>query len=148
MERILDEDITAQVKDVLEGNLSADVCMIFFEDDEHCDYCAQTKQMLEEIVPLDARLSMETYHLVNDAAVAKKYHVDKAPAIVMAAKEDGKILDYGIRIYGIPAGHEFTSLINDMIMVSSRDSGLSPATRAFLKKIDQDILLQVFTTPT
>ncbi len=148
MERMLNEDITTQVKDVLAENLLEPVKILFFEDDEHCDFCAQTRQILEEIVPLDSRLSLEVKHLHGDAKIAKQYHVDKAPGIVLAAKNAEEIVDYGIRFYGIPAGHEFTSLINDVILVSSRESGLSPATKAFLKKNKEDILLQVFTTPT
>jgi glutaredoxin-like protein len=49
---------------------------------------------------------------------------------------------------GIPAGHEFTSLIRNILMVSSRDSGLSPETRTFLSKLDKPLHMQVFVTPT
>ena len=61
---------------------------------------------------------------------------------------NGEIVDYGIRLSGIPAGHEFTTLINDLVMVSKQDSGLSPAVRERLSKLENPVNLQVFVTPT
>ncbi|MBI4928736.1 MAG: thioredoxin family protein, partial [Anaerolineae bacterium] len=54
----------------------------------------------------------------------------------------------GIRFKGIPSGHEFTSLVNTLLIVSRRESGLSADTRQFLKELTQPIHLQVFVTPT
>jgi len=53
-----------------------------------------------------------------------------------------------VRLAGIPSGHEFTSFIQDIILVSGRDSGLNPQTREFLKGLEKPILLQVHVTPT
>jgi len=68
--------------------------------------------------------------------------------LVIAAKEGDQITDFGVRMAGIPSGHEFTSLIQDIVLVSNRDSGLNPQTREFLKELDKPILLQVYVTPT
>jgi glutaredoxin-like protein len=56
--------------------------------------------------------------------------------------------DYGIRYYGIPAGYEFSTLINDIMMVSRGESGLSAETKAYLAGLTQPLHLQVFVTPT
>jgi alkyl hydroperoxide reductase subunit AhpF len=104
--------------------------------------------MLAEVVALSPKISLNVYDLDKDAALANKYRVDKAPAIVLAADQDGEIVDYGVRIAGIPAGHEFSVLIHDVVLVSKRDSGLKPATRDFLKTLTRPVNLQVFTTPT
>jgi len=50
--------------------------------------------------------------------VAEKYGIDKIPAIAILRGGD-EPKDYGIRFYGIPSGYEFTSLIEDIMMVSS-----------------------------
>ncbi|MBP1700991.1 MAG: glutaredoxin-like protein, partial [Chloroflexi bacterium] len=47
-----------------------------------------------------------------------------------------------------PSGHEFSSLINTLVVVSNRDSGLDQQTRDFLSKLDKPVHLQVFVTPT
>jgi alkyl hydroperoxide reductase subunit AhpF len=93
-------------------------------------------------------LNIEIYDMQADADLAAKYNVDKAPGLVIAAKEGQQVTDFGVRLSGIPSGHEFTSLIQDIILVSNRDSGLNPQTREFLKGLDKPILLQVFVTPT
>jgi alkyl hydroperoxide reductase subunit AhpF len=66
---------------------------------------------------------------------------------VIAGREDDRIINYGIRLAGIPSGHEFSSLIQDLILVSGRDSGLSQPTRDFLKNLTEPVHLQVFVTP-
>jgi glutaredoxin-like protein len=39
-------------------------------------------------------------------------------------------------------------LINDILIVSKRDSGLTKETREFLKNLDKPLHLQVFVTPS
>jgi alkyl hydroperoxide reductase subunit AhpF len=53
-----------------------------------------------------------------------------------------------VRYAGIPSGHEFSSLIQDLILVSGRDSGLSEQTREYLAGLKEPVHLQVFVTPT
>jgi alkyl hydroperoxide reductase subunit AhpF len=68
--------------------------------------------------------------------------------MVIAGRDGEQILDYGIRYSGIPAGHEFSSLLNTLLLVSGRDSGLDSKTRQVLATLDKPIHLQVFVTPT
>ncbi|MFC1693151.1 thioredoxin family protein [Candidatus Latescibacterota bacterium] len=58
------------------------------------------------------------------------------------------VKDYGIRYYGIPAGYEFTSLIEDIVDVSRRSSSLSEQTRNQLKTISEPVHIQVFVSLT
>ena len=122
--------------------------MLYFGKEEDCEYCADTQQLLEEIVEISDKLSLDIYNLEDDADVAEKFNVDKAPGIVIAAKDGDNVSDFGIRYAGIPSGHEFTSLIQDILLVSERDSGLSQDTRDFLKSLEEPVLMQVFVTPT
>ena len=75
--------------------------------------------------------------------IAKAYRIDKIPATVI----EGDI-DYGIRYYGIPAGYEFAALLDTIIEVSKRDSGLAENIRQKLKEINLPVHIQVFVTPT
>lgn len=148
LERLLTEDIAKQVKDVFDQTLQNSVHVLFFGSELRCEYCQPTRSLLEEIIPLSDKLSLEIYDVENEPEIAKKYHVDKTPGIVITAKEKNEIIDYGIRYSGMPSGHEFTSLINDLIMVSQRSTDLNQDTREYLGTINKDILLQVFVTPT
>ncbi len=147
MEKILDDSTVQQVREIFE-KLKEPVQLLYFEGSENCETCEATRQLLEEIVALHDKLGLEVHDLQGEAALAAQYRVSRAPAIVIAAREDGQIRDLGIQFSGIPAGHEFSTLINDILLVSQRDSGLSQKAREFLKKLDQPLLLQVFVTPT
>lgn len=147
MTRLLNEEITQQVRDVF-ADLKQPVHVMFFGSQDNCAYCDDTRQLVEEVTALNDLLSLSVYDVDADADLAQKYHVDKTPGLVIAAKEGEQVVDYGIRMAGIPAGHEFSSLIQDILVVSARDSGLNPATRETLKSLQEPVLLQVFVTPT
>lgn len=149
MEKFLDEKVQAQVRDLFK-DLSNPVEIIFFgtADPSRCQYCGETRQILEEVADLSDKLHLSVYDLEQDAALAQQYKVDAAPGFVMAGRDGDQLIDYGIRYKGIPAGHEFSSLINDIILVSRRDSNLAPETRKFLAELNQPVHLQVFVTPS
>jgi glutaredoxin-like protein len=147
MTQLLNDDIIEQIREVFNG-LKNPVHLMFFGSKESCPYCDDTRQLVEEVAAISDLLSVEVYDMEADSDLAVRYNVDKAPGLVIAAKEGDQITDFGVRLSGIPSGHEFTSLIQDILLVSSRDSGLNPQTRAFLKSLDKPVLLQVFVTPT
>ena len=119
------------------------VRLVVFTQTIACDFCEQTEQIAEEVAGLSDLISVEVYNFVNDKSVADQYGVDKIPALVVAGEKD-----YGIRFFGIPAGYEFTSLVEDIMMVSSGDSGLSAETKAAVADITAPVHIQVFVTPT
>jgi len=148
MTKILNERITKQVQEAFEANLEHPVEVLYFGQEQDCDYCDDNRRLLEEVTALSPKLQLKTYDLSADAEVAKKYQVTQAPVTVIAARNGEQVHDYGIRLKGIPAGHEFSTLIQDMILVSGRDSGLEPQTRDFLHNLQKPVHLQVFVTPT
>jgi glutaredoxin-like protein len=147
MAQLLNDDITKQIREVFDG-LKNPVHIMFFGSKQNCQYCDDTRQLVEEVAALSDLASVEIYDVETDGDLAAKYNVDKAPGVVIAAKEGNQVTDFGVRLVGIPSGHEFTSLIQDILLVSNRDSGLNPQTRDFLKGLDKPVLLQVFVTPT
>ncbi len=145
--KLLNDEIGQQVKKVFQ-QLNRPVAVLFFGQQDNCEYCDDTRQLLEEVCALSDLLHLSVYDLEKDASLAGQYHVDKTPLTVLAGLDEGVITDYGIRFAGIPAGSEFTSLINSLVMVSDRNSGLEQATRDFLKTLESPVKLQVFVTPT
>lgn len=146
-EKLLNDQIIGQIRDVF-ANLTEPVQVLFFGQEKNCPYCEDTHQLVEEVTAISDKLHLAVYDMDRDAGIAERYHVDKAPGIVIAGKDGDQVLDYGIRYAGIPSGHEFGSLIHDLVTVSRRDSGLSEETRQFLKTLEKPVLLQVFVTPT
>ncbi|MFQ6117477.1 MAG: thioredoxin family protein [Candidatus Bipolaricaulia bacterium] len=103
-----------------------------------------TGQILEELAGFDSRIAVRRYSFPQDEEEAKRFGIDKAPAIVVA-REDR---DQGIRFYGMPAGYEFGSLVEDVIDVSRGETDLPPDVAAELQELDSAIHIQVFVTPT
>jgi alkyl hydroperoxide reductase subunit AhpF len=145
--KLLNETIAEQVREVF-SQLSEPVEILFFGQEAGCEYCEDALQLVQEIVALSDKLGVQVYDMDRDASIARQYKVDKAPGLVIAGRDGDQLLDYGIRYAGIPAGHEFSSLVHDLILVSGRDSGLDDKTRQFLAGLREPVLLQVFVTPT
>ncbi|HEY8393446.1 MAG TPA: thioredoxin family protein [Thermaerobacter sp.] len=114
-------------------------------DRDACPYCEDTRELLEALAELDDRVTVEIHDLDRELEVAERYEVDKAPAIVFT-RADGS--DTGVRFYGIPAGYEFGTLIDDIVDISRGSTGLSPETEDFLRSLETNVHLQVFVTPT
>lgn len=147
MEQLLTEDIQNQVREVF-AQLKEPVEILFFGRQEDCDFCGPARQLVEEVVGLSDLLHFSAYDLDTNSQEAQTYQVDKAPGLVIAGRNGDRIIDFGVRYAGIPSGHEFTSLVHDLVLVSARDSGLREQTRELLKNVNKPITLQVFVTPT
>src|SRR4030095_14788162 len=104
-----------------------------------------TKRVLEEVVGLSDRLTLEEVNLVLDRERAAQYGIEHIPAIVLL--KDGA--DTRIRFLGAPAGYEFVSLVEAVILAGSDDSGLSANTRALVAEhVTSPLDIQVCVTPT
>jgi len=147
MEKVLNEQIVKQIEEVF-AEVQESVQVLFFGTKDNCDYCNETKQMLEEVTALNDKVELSVYDMQENADVAKQYKVTNAPGIVIAAKDNAEVTNLGIQFSGIPSGHEFSTLINDILIVSKRESGLDEKTREFLKNLTEPLHLQVFVTPT
>jgi glutaredoxin-like protein len=147
MDKLLSTQITQEIQEAF-AEIREPVQLLYFRAQERCEYCTETQQLLQEVTALHDRLELEIYDIEDDAEMAGKFNVTSAPVTVVAAKDGGEVRDLGIRFLGIPSGHEFGTLINDILIVSKRDSGLDPKTREFLRSLDRPLQLQVFVTPT
>lgn len=127
--------------------LPAPVTMIVFTQETECQYCRETRMIAEEITGLSDKLSLQVFDFVKDKEIVEQYSIDKIPAMVIMRGGDNP-KDYGIRYYGIPSGYEFSSVIEDILMISNGDSGLSESTRSELARLKTPLHLQVFVTPT
>ena len=125
------------------AKLTGPVKLVMVTQEHECQFCKETRQLVEELAELSDKITAEVYDFVADADKIASYGIDKIPAIaVIGAK------DYGIRFYGIPSGYECMSLLDAIQRVSAGDSGLNDASRALLAGLESPLALQVFVTPT
>jgi len=128
-------------------SLEIPVKMVVFTQQMECQYCKETRMIAEEIADLSDKISLEVYDFEKDKEIVETYNIDKIPAtVIMRGGDNPK--DYGIRYFGIPSGYEFSSLIEDIIMISGGESGLSQSTKEYLSNLKDPVHLQVFVTPT
>jgi alkyl hydroperoxide reductase subunit AhpF len=124
------------------------VRLLFFTQTLDCETCPQTRQILDELPPLSGKITIEEVNFVLDGDRAKEYGIDRVPAVAIAYDDGGSIKDSRIRFLGTPAGYEFISLVQAILLVGGRESILSADNRARVANIAQPIRIQVFTTPS
>jgi alkyl hydroperoxide reductase subunit AhpF len=137
------DDVTAQLKDEF-AQLVNPVRLAVFSQALADPESEQVRRLAEELVTLDPRLSLESYNFVLDQEKAEALAIARIPAIAVMGAEK----DYGIRMYGLPSGYAFGTLIEAILDVSRGDSGLSDETRAALEDLAPPVHIQVFSTPT
>ncbi|ACS90049.1 MULTISPECIES: thioredoxin family protein [Thermococcus] len=132
------------IKEEFFSKLVNPVKLLVFIGKDHCQYCDQLKQLVEEISELSDLVTYELHDFDSEKELAEKYRIDIAPAVVMT--QNGK--DLGVRYFGLPAGHEFGSFLEDIVDVSKGETDLSEETKEALKEINKDVQIYVFVTPT
>ena len=141
---LLSEEIKKEVQTELQG-LKNEAKLVVFTQEMECECCNENRMLAEEIASLSDKIKVEVYNFTLDKNKVEEYKIDKIPAIAVC---DGTGKDYGIRFYGIPAGYEFTSLMEAMRMVSSGESGLTEESKKELQKLNKPVHIQVFVTLT
>ena len=96
MEKLLNEQVISQISQLFE-QMKEPVEILFFGSRDQCEYCADTRQLLEEVTAVDKKLSLSIYDLQDNADMARKFNIDKAPAFVVAGKDGDLVIDFGIQ---------------------------------------------------
>jgi len=140
--QMIADNVRAQLAPIL-TTLTNEVTILLFTQKEGCHFCTIARELLEELTALSGKLKLEIHDIIEHSDLARKYGVDKTPAIALIGEKD-----YGIRFYGIPAGYEFTTLVEDLIDVSKRNPGLPKDITSELSKVTLPVHIQVMTSPS
>jgi alkyl hydroperoxide reductase subunit AhpF len=124
--------------------MTAPVRLLFFTQTFDCDTCGQTREILDELPPLSDKITVEEVNFVLDKDKAAQYGVDRVPAIALASADS----DSRIRFLGAPAGYEFISLVQAVLLVGGAASSLTAENLARVAAVDKAMTIKVFTTPT
>ena len=103
------------------------------------------RQILDEFVDLNDHITLEEVNFVLEKDRTAQYGITDIPAI--AILRDG--VDTRMRFLGAPAGYEFVSLVEAVMLAGSSDSGLSDESRKLIAEhVSAPLDIQVFVTPT
>ena len=138
----LKRDFRKELKDDVTIRLFSQGSSLLAIPGRECKYCPQTQELMEELTSLSPKLHLEVYDFYNQVEEREQYGVERIPAIVM-----GKNGDSRLKFYGIPMGYEFATIVEDIKTLSRGVSPLSMDTRKRLRKVNQEVHIQVFVTP-
>ncbi len=140
--RLFSEAERQQIVDRLR-DMRNPVKIVYFTQELDCEACPVVRELLEDVVELSDKLTLEIYNFHVDKDKVAQYRVDKTPAIIVEGAKD-----YGIRFYGLPAGFEFAALLEDILQVSQGRSNLQPEFVSRLADLKSPVHLEVLVTPT
>lgn len=150
---LLTEDQRAQIKEHLDQHMVDPIDIVHFTQAEsplvvpgrhECQYCKETRELLQEFSDLSDKVRLTVYDLVRDREQAERYGIDSVPATIFSSQHSKGV----IRYFGVPSGYEFAAVLEDLIDLSQPGSGLSADTLAKLAGLTQDVHVRVFVTPT
>lgn len=137
------------VRDRLEKEMEQDIHIIAFttKDQEKCQYCELTIQLLEEVSAFaPGKIHLQIWDGDQHSDKVKEYGIDHLPGFVILPHDQRKM---HVKFYGIPSGHEFQTLLEDIIIVSQgANPHFSPEVMDQVRAIDKPTKIQVFITPT
>ncbi|MGH2999317.1 MAG: hypothetical protein ACRDNM_08450, partial [Gaiellaceae bacterium] len=97
------------------------------------DFGAETVRVVEEL----SSLSDKVTHRVGEEA-------PRYPAVFV--RPEGE--EVGIRYDGLPWGYELSSLVGAVVEAGRKESSLRPESLEALRRLDRDLAIDVFVTPT
>jgi glutaredoxin-like protein len=141
---LLREEDKKAIKEIFQ-QLKDPVKIVHFTQELNCEYCNETKQLLMEVADLSDKIELDVYNAQTDKEKMQEYEIDRVPALVPATVIRNE-KDYGIRYYGIPAGYEFASVLEDIVDVSNHHIDLEASVLQKVQAIDKPVDIWVFVT--
>jgi glutaredoxin-like protein len=142
---LLSERDRQTVRSHLAG-LTHDVTVLFFTQTIAAPETALiARQVIDEVVSLSDRVTVEEVNQILDKERSAAFGIDRVPGIALL--RDGA--DTRMRFLGAPAGYEFSSLVESILLAGSDDSGLTEESKQVIAEMAKDpIDIKVFVTPT
>ena len=113
--------------------------------------CGEAEPFARELAGLSEKLEVVVHDVLTEPALADQYRVQGLlPAILVepVLADDEAATCGALRFLGLPSGYEFSTLIADIVDVSTGQLALADSTQDELRALEQDLHLQVFVTPT
>lgn len=144
---IVTEDLKTELHERFDGSLTGDIelrlvvrpgssagSLIVIPGITECESCAPLREVAEALADVSPRISV---------SVSERRDGD-APVLELARPGESARISFK----GFPGGYEFGTLIDAIERVSRNELSLNDNTLAALEKLDSDVELMVFVTPT
>ena len=132
----------------LEGKVKIDfftqrASKLFVPGRQECATCEEAGKLIDEVSALSEKVLLNTHEFMDAREEAEKLGVDKVPAFVLRGPANRPL-----RFFGVPAGNEFPNFIETILELSKAKTELPAETAKQLKKIKDDVSIDVYVTPT
>ena len=141
--------LSEQDRAVVAGHLAAittPVTILFFTQTiDAPETTLVARQVLDEVVSLNGQISLEEVNFILDRERAAQFGIEGIPGVVLLRGGE----DTRIRFLGAPAGYEFMSLVEALILAGTGESGLTPESKALIANhVTSPTDILVFVTPS
>ena len=141
--------LSEQDRQVVSARLAAitsPVTILFFTQTfDAPDTVMVARQVLDEVLGLNSLISLEEVNFVLEKDRAAQYGVEGIPAVVLLRNGE----DTRIRFLGAPAGYEFMSLVEALVIAGTGESGLTNESQALIAEyVTGPTEILVFVTPS
>jgi len=137
----IDEETLNYVRKVF-GKIENEVKIYYFTSpNKECRFCSDIEEILRIVSRLHSKIKVIKRD--EDSEEAKKYGIQDFPCILLHGKEE-----YNVRFFGIPAGYEFGTFIEDIVDVSHGRVDIDSSLRRILiENVKKPTRILVFVTP-
>ena len=150
-QQIISEQDKAQLKRIFRKDLKANVNLRLFTPNalsvDHSrpgmPYVPAGPTAHGGVVGLVTQTAAGNHRFYHQSEAHKKSGVARIPAIVLDSDGSDRV-----KFYGIPAGYELATIVEDIKTISRGVSPLSMETRKQLRRVTQPVHIQVFVTPS
>ena len=141
MKKLLDEQTAEQVKEIFAG-IKNSISLVYFTKNE-CENCNITGQLLNELNELSDSINLTVHNISENEEIKEKFNIEDAPSYLLLNLDNEQV---GSTFYGVPAGHEFNTLITNIIDASDDQKFFEKETLEKINKITKPIDIKVFVT--
>jgi len=138
---LIREEDRRYLKEEFDKNLKREVSLLYLKrEKDESEYSRQTMKLLEELASINDNLSLSVENCDNSDRM-KEEGLTLCPSIKVKSDRKGFV-----NFYGIPAGHEFISLIEGIKDMGSDNLSLPEDVIKGLQEIKEPVDLKVFVT--
>lgn len=141
MNKFLDEQTLEQLKEVF-ASVENPVTILHFLQNA-CENCAITSQLFAELDGISDKITIVSHNIDDNPELKDEYNVTNAPSYLILNKNNKPS---GAVFYGVPAGHEFTTLITNIIDASHVEDLFQKELLEQIQAINKPIDIKVFVT--
>ena len=93
-----------------------------------------------------AQLLSEKFEMIDFRLLPRRINYAYYPVIGVMGLEQSEAIDFGVRLIGLPAGYQMTSLVAAIQCVSFRGMTSEASTRIRLHRLNSEVNLELITT--